>query len=159
MGRSYYAPINISTVSVAIDVFELLAGTGKPLTLKSIVLNQTTEVKDAEEEMLELLLKQVTGAPTSGSGGGTSTPRPLLPNDVAAGVTLETGNTAKLTGGTSLEHCRRAWNVRTDFVWPNVPVEGEITIADGTRLVLELVGAPADPIGKIVGEILFSELV
>ncbi|MDP9144091.1 MAG: hypothetical protein M3N43_05260 [Actinomycetota bacterium] len=159
IGRRYRAPINISTAfTTAIDVFELLAGSSVPLALMGFRLGQTTEIGDAQEEGLQLVLKQVTGAPTSGSGGGTSTARPVLPNDVAASATLETGNTTKLTGGTSVDLDRPVWNIRQDYPLTYVP-EMYHVIAGGTRLVLEMVTVPNDSIGGIFGVIEFMELV
>lgn len=157
MARMYYAPVNITAaIAAQIDIFELLAGSGKDVELHEIILDQTSEVTDAQEEMLELVLKRVTGAPTSGSGGGTSSPVPCMPNDTATGATVETGNTTKLTGGTSVDVWRRAWNVRVDFIWTPTP-EGRVGIDAATRAVLELVTTPADSITKIVGHILFAE--
>ena len=158
-GRRYRAPLNIGSTSAQIDVFELLAGSSMPLALIGFALGQTSEVGDAQEEQLQLVLKYVTGSPTTGSGGGTSTPRQVLPGDAAAsGVTLKTGNTTKLTGGTSVDLERFAWNVRQDFqvIW--IPEMWQVC-AGGNRLVLELVTTPADAIGGIVGSVHFAELV
>ena len=108
--------------------------------------------------MLNLVLKRVTASPTSGSGGGTSTFQPLTPNDTAAGATLETGNTTKLTGGTSVDLLRIAWNVRSTYLYLPPP-EGRITLDASTRLVLEETTTPADSITGPVGWILVEELV
>jgi hypothetical protein len=158
-GRPYSAPINIATAFTAqIDIFELLAGTNKPLRLLGFDLAQTSEVGDAQEEWLTLVLKRVTGAPTSGSGGGTSTFAPLTPNDAAAGATLETGNTTKLTGGTSVEVKRIPFQVRQGV--PYVPIPEAMGVLDqATRFVLELVTTPADSISAVVGGIDILELV
>ncbi|MDP9145441.1 MAG: hypothetical protein M3N43_12220 [Actinomycetota bacterium] len=159
IGRRYRAPINISTAfTTAIDIFELLSDSARPLALLGFHLGQVTEIGDAQEEGLQLVLKYVTGAPTSGSGGGTSTARQVLPNDVAAGVTLETGNTTKCTGGTSVDLARYSWNIRQDLpiVWTPEMVH---VAAAGTRFVLEMVTTPNDSIGGIFGSIEFAELV
>ncbi|MGW5259690.1 hypothetical protein ACWEQG_01865 [Microbispora sp. NPDC004025] len=158
MGRMYSAPINVGAHTAQIDYFELLAAAGKPLLLHGFELGQATEVGDAQEEQLVLVLKRITGAPTSGSGGGTSTFAPLTPNDTAAGATLETGNTTKLTGGTSAELARFAWNVRAPLLYLPPP-EGRITLDAGTRLVLEETTTPADSVTGPVGWILVEELV
>lgn len=157
--RSYTAEINITAAfTTQIDVFELLAASGKPVVLLGFELGQISEVGDTQEEGLTLVLKRVTGAPTSGSGGGTSTFQPVVPNDSAAGATLETGNTTKLTGGTSVNLARWDWNVR--FPLPYTPVPEERIILDAaTRLVLELVTTPADSISGIHGRITLGELV
>lgn len=160
MGRMYTAAINVGAHSTAsIDYFELLAASGKPLLLHGFELGQTTEVGDAQEEDLLLLLKRVTGAPTSGSGGPTApTFNPLTPNDTAAGATIEHGNTTKLTGGTQSELARFGWNIRSPLLFLPPP-EGRITLDAGTRLVLEELTIPADSITGPVGWVLIEELV
>lgn len=158
MGRMYYAPINVAAHTAQIDYFELLAASGKPVLVHGFELGQATEVGDAQEEQLVLVLKRITGAPTSGSGGGTPTFIATTPNDTAAGATLETGNTTKLTGGTSTELARFVWNVRGERLFLPPP-EGRIVIDAGTRLVLEEATTPADSITGPVGWILIEELV
>lgn len=158
MGRVYTAPISVSAHTAQIDFFELLAASGKPLLVHGFELGQSTEVGDAQEEMLNLALKRVTGSPTSGSGGGTPTFQPLTPNDAAAGATLETGNTTKLTGGTSVELMRIVWNVRSTYLYLPTP-EMRITLDAGTRLVLEETTTPADSITGPIGWITIEELV
>ena len=159
IARTYVAPISITAAFTAqIDIFELLTASGKPGVLLGWDFGQTSEVGDAQEEQLVMVLKYVTGAPTSGSGGGTSTFRPTTPNQTAAGVTLETGNTTKLTGGTSVEMGRFDWNVRMNSLYVPVPEE-RIVIDSATRLVLELVTTPADSIAGIAGRVSFGELI
>lgn len=158
LGRSYRAPINIGATTVQVDIFELVAGTNTPLVVTGFHLGQTSEVGDAQEEQLALVLKYVSGAPSNGSGGGTSTPRPALPGDAASGVTLRTGNTTKVTGGTSVELARYAWNIRQDLPITWIPEMWQVC-AGGNRMVLELVTTPADSIAGIVGSIEFMELV
>lgn len=158
-GRPYTAPVNISAAFTAqIDMFELLAASGKPLVLTGFELGQTSEVGDAQEEILTLILKRVTGAPTSGTGGGTSTFQQCNPNDTAAGATLETGNTTKLTGGTSVELARFPWMVRQSALHPPIP-EMMYVLDAGTRFVLELATTPADSIAGVVGWVGIVELV
>jgi hypothetical protein len=158
MGRMYQASLNVASHTAQIDYFELLAATGKPLLVHGFEIGQTTEVGDVQEEMLAVVLKRVTGAPTSGSGGGSSTFLPLTPNDTAAGATLETGNTTKLTGGTSVELARFSWNVRGNLLYLPTP-EGRITLDAGTRLVLEEATTPADAVTGPIGWVLIEELV
>lgn len=158
IGREYSAELNLSTaITAQVDIFEILAAAGKPLALLGFSLYQTSETGDAQEEQLELVLKYVTGAPTSGSGGGTSTFRPKYPNDTTAGATIETGNTTKLTGGTSVNLARFSWNVRGEL--PYVPIGKPHVCAADEQIVLELVKTPADQIDKIVGWVEIAELV
>lgn len=157
LGRAYRAPINIGSTTAQIDIFELLTSSSVPVAVCGFHLGQTSEVGDAQEEQLTLVLKYVTGSPTTGSGGSTVTPRPTLPSDVASVVTLKTGNTTKLTGGTSVELARYAWNVRQDFPITWIPEMWQI-LGVSTRMVLELVTTPNDAINGIVGSIDFVEL-
>jgi hypothetical protein len=154
----YSCSISVAAHTAQVDYFELLAASGKPLLLHGFELAQTTELGDAQEEQISLVLKRVTGAPTSGSGGSSVTPSPLCPNDTAAGATLETGNTTKLTGGTSVELARFSWNVRGSLLYLPPP-EGRITLDASTRLVLEELTTPADSITGPVGWVLIEELV
>lgn len=155
----YQAALNVGAHTAQIDFFELLTATGKPVLLHGFELGQATEVGDAQEEMLLLVLKRVTGAPTTGSGGPTApTLNPLTPNDTAAGATIKHGNTTKLTGGTSVELARFAWNVRSPLLFLPPP-EGRITVESATRLVLEELTTPTDSITGPVGWVLIEELV
>lgn len=159
VARSYTAPISItSAFTTQIDIFELLSASGKPGLLLGFELGQTSEIGDAQEEMLNLVLKRVTASPTSGSGGGTSTFIAATPNATAPGLTLETGNTTKLTGGTSVDLARWVWNVRMPLLYVPVPEE-RIAFDASTRLVLELTTTPADSIAGIAGRIVVGELI
>lgn len=158
MRGMYYAPLNISANAGDIDLIEILTTTEKPIAIHEIVIGQVSETGDAAEEFITLIIRRVTGAPTSGSGGGTSSPIPTHPNDAATSVTVETGNTTPLSGGTSVELMREAWNLRSAFTFLPPP-EGRIYVAGATRLVVELGAAPADSVGPYIGHILFEELV
>jgi hypothetical protein len=158
LGRAYRAPINIGSTTAQIDIFELLSGSSIPLAVCGFHLAQTSEVGDAQEEQLSMVLKYVTGSPTSGSGGTSPvTIARTLPGDAASSATFETGNTTKLTGGTSVELARYAWNVRQDFPITWIPEMWQV-LGVSTRLVLELVTTPADAINGIFGSIEFVEL-
>lgn len=159
--RRYSAPISISSAfTAAIDVFELLAASGKPLVLISFEIGQPTEIGDTQEEQLLLIMKRASGSFTSGSGGGTSTARPLTPNDTAAGATIETGNTTQVAVGSGalVTLAEFQWNLRSTLLHLPVPEE-RVTLAAGEALTLGLSGSPADSIGGIHGRLVFAELV
>jgi hypothetical protein len=158
--RAYSVPLDSpTTVAAQVDIFEIAPAAEKPIVLLGFELGQTSEVGDAQEEMLELTLKIVTGAPTSGSGGSTRTPRPALPNDSASDpTTIEVYNTTKLTGGTTLDYKHFLWNVRMPLLYVPIP-EARIVCAGGEHLVLELIKTPADTIDKISGWVEFAHLV
>jgi len=155
----YTVPINCSTaITAQVDIFEIASGANRPVTLLGFEIAQTSEIGDAMEEQLELLLKRVTGAPTSGSGGpAAATVRAVgQDNSLATGATFENGNTTKLTGGTSEELKRFSWNVRVPLLWVPIPeARPDILVSD--HLVLELVKPPADQIDKIVGWVEWME--
>lgn len=160
IARTYTAPIDISAAFTAqIDIFEIIAASGKPCALLGFEIGQTSEIGDNQEEWLTLLLKNITGAPTSGSGGGTPTFIAVdSPNSTAPGVTIETGNTTKLTGGTSRAISRHPWMVRSQCLYIPVP-EARPVFDAGTRLVLELVTTPADSISAVQGWVTVGELI
>lgn len=159
MGRMYTIDVNIALSTAQVDLFELLTITEKPVLLHGWEFGQASEVGDAQEEGLASVLKRVTGAPTSGSGGSSAAAgNPLCPNDTAGSATWELGNTTKLTGGTSVNLKRFSWNVRAPWIyWP--PPESRIVVAGATRLVLELLTTPADAITGPIGFIAYEELV
>lgn len=158
MGRMYSAPIVAAAHTAQICYVEFLAAAEKPCLIHAFELGQATEIGDAQEEQLTVAIKRITGAPTSGSGGTVVDGQPLVPNDAADAATIETGNTTKLTGGTSVELARFVWNVRSPYLWMPPP-EGRIVIAGGTRIVIEETTTPADSITGPFGWILFEELV
>lgn len=154
MGRMYTAAFTSVTVSAAQDLFELLAATGKRIRVHAWMLTQSSEVGDAAEEMLELLVKRGVGS-TSGSGGSSPTPAPQNVDDAAAGATVETNNTTKMTSGTITTLEAHAWNIRAPFMMIYTP-EMRPHVKPGDRLTIELVGAPADAV-ELSGTIWFDE--
>lgn len=157
--HTYIAPIvNTTSFSAQIDVFEILAHSTMPIVVMGFELGQPSEVGDAQEEMIRLVLKRVTGAPTSGSGGATPTPQPTNALGSAAVTTVETGNTTKLTGGTSATIAEFSWNVRTPMLWRPIPEEW-VGLQVSTRLVLEIATTPADAITGLHGWVSFGEML
>ena len=155
MGRFYNLPLVRTAVTAAVDLAEILTAATHMCCIHRIELSQSTEVKDAEEEMLLLAWK--SGQTTGGSGGNTGvTPVPVLIGDAAHGMTVETFNTTKATAGTIVTHKLWDWNVRIPFDYIFTP-ETRLWIPPSARATLELVGAPADSItigGQIVIEII-----
>lgn len=159
MGRMYTSPVNIAGATVTMDLFEVLAAAGKPYEVHGFEISQSTRQGDAQEQMVTLVLKRAAGAFTSGSGGGVSTPRPHLPNDTAAGATVETGNTtlAAVGTGTLVELARFGWNVRASALWVPTP-EQRFVLAAAEALILTMAEAPAAAM-DVVGWLTISELV
>jgi hypothetical protein len=154
MARIYTAQFNGVAVTAQQDFFELVAPSTGAVLIHAIELSQTTEVGDAEEEGLLILLK--SGQTTSGSGGSTPASVPLAFGDAAAGAVVEANNTTKATAGTIVTHAAWAWNVRGDFVKIFTPEMRPIVRAS-RRLTVELATTPADSI-TLHGTLWFEEL-
>lgn len=123
------------------DFFEIVAASAKPLVLIGFGLSQSTDVGDAAEEGLSVLVK--SGSTTSGSGGSAPTPVALDSSQSAAGFTAEVNNTTKATAGTIVTHYAYNWNVRMplDIILPE-PMQ--IILVGARRMTIELATTPAD---------------
>lgn len=137
------------------DLFELLAATGKPCIVHAWELSQETEVGDAMEECVRIVVNRGVGV-TTGSGGSTHTPVPRDVDDQASGATVEINNTTKITGGTITELEAHAWNVRVPFLMLYTP-EMRPRVKPGDRWTIELETTPADSI-TISGVVWFEEI-
>ena len=157
MARQYTAVFSSVAVTAQQDFFEILAATGKRIRINGWMLSQSTEIGDAQEEGLALIVKRGAGAVTSGSGGSTFTPSPQDVDDTASGATVEINNTTKMLVGagtlTNLE--AHNWNVRAPFLMI-YPPEMRPRIKPGDRLTIELGTTPADSI-TMSGTVWFEE--
>lgn len=154
-GRMYSAPFKAVAVTAQQDFFEILAGAGKSLQIHGFVFAQETELGDAQEEQLRIIVNRGVGV-TSGSGGSTVTPPPIGVDDTASGATIEINNTTKITGGTITELEAHVWNIRVPYVfWYPPECRPHVKAAD--RLTFELEDTPADSI-TISGTVWFEEL-
>jgi hypothetical protein len=142
-GRIYTVPFTGVAVTAQQDLFEINAASTKVVELMEIHLSQSTEVGDAQEEGLSILLK--SGATTSGSGGTAPTAVPFELGDAAFAGTVEVNNTTKATAGTIVTHCAWNWNVRVpcDIYFPP---DARKWLAPSGRMTVELATTPADSI-------------
>lgn len=157
MGRRYTVLFSAVAVTVQQDFFEIVAPADAVVTIHDIDLSQTTELGDAAEEQLGLVLKRGVGAVTSGSGGTTPTPQPVEDGDPAFGGTTEANNTTKMVVGSgTLETLESwSWNIRIPFQKVFTP-ETRPIISPSNRATLELTNTPNDSI-TISGSITFEE--
>ena len=156
MGRIYAVPISGVAVSAQQDIFELTAATGRHCAIHQIILTQSSEVGDAAEEGLLILLRRGTSGTSSGSGGTTPTPVPRNFNNGAAGFVAEINNTTLMSGGTITTEEAYAWNIRIPFTII-YPPELRPQIAAGIeRKTIQLATTPADEI-TISGTLLVEE--
>jgi hypothetical protein len=154
-GRIYSAIFNAVAVSAQQDLFEINAAAAKPVEILGLFLSQSSEIGDAQEEGLNILIK--TGATTSGSTGGTApTAVPRVFGDTAFGGNIEINNTVKASAGTIVIHEAWNWNVRVPFQFIWTP-EATIILGGGGRMTVELATTPADVI-TMSGTIWFNEL-
>lgn len=144
MSGVYTVQFNGVAVTVQQDLFEIVGAATKPYVILGFGVSQTTEVGDAQEENLLLLLK--SGQTTTGSGGTVPTPVAVdTSSATAAGFTAEANNTTKATTGTILTHKPFAWNVRAPMDYVFTEAE-QLLMAAARRCTLELASTPVDSI-------------
>lgn len=144
MGMIYTAQFNGVAVTAQQDFFEVTLPSDCVALIHFIELTQTTELGDAQEEQLLILLKRGVGS-TSGSGGTTPTPVKLESGFAAAGCTVEANNTTKMTGGTISTLEPSSWNIRAEKTWLATP-ELRYPMSPAERFTVELASTPADSI-------------
>lgn len=143
MPRIYTVEFESDAATTADDLVELDAAAEKPIEVIGWVLGQSTEIKEAEEEMIRY--RWIRGNTTSGSGGASATPRPMDSADVAAGFAAEVGNTTPASAGTAVNLYSGGYNVRVgEQIW--LP-EGCGFFTSGTALLcMRLAAAPTDSV-------------
>lgn len=154
LGRKYTATFSKVTVTAAQDLFEVNAPADAVVVILGWGFSQSSDVGDAAEEILNILVK--TGATTSGSGGTTPTAVPRQLGDAAFGGTVEANNTTKATSGTIVVHDSQGMNVRTGVDRLYIP-EDQIVVSPSGRLTIELVDAPTDAL-VMSGYVSFAEI-
>lgn len=153
MGRFYTAVFENVAVAAAQDFFEVVPASNKPIRVHQVVI---TNVASETSDQLRFTIKRVTGSPTSGSGGSTATPRPMLANDTAAGATVETNNTTRISGGTSVTLWAEGQNAVNGWNYFPTP-EQQPVFFNGEYLIVGLEAAPAAST-NMSGTIVFEEL-
>ena len=154
VGTEYWVHFAAVAVTAAQDLFELNAGSAKPLVVVDGEITQSSDFGDAAEELLTLQWRR--GNTTSGSGGTAPTPVKKNPSSSAATFTCEVNNTTKATTATPDIINPTTWNIRTEKRLCPLP-DGTIEMAGGQRMCLELVSAPADSV-TMSGWLLIREI-
>jgi hypothetical protein len=157
MSRFYAVTFDEVAVTAQQDLFDIAPATNKPVVIHEIVITQSTELAEAQEEWLHLRI--VRGFATVGSGGGSFTATPLSVGDAAAGATCRINDTTKaVVGGGTTEVLRSdAFMVRSGFYYLPTPETRIVVTAASTRLVVQLNTTPADSV-TISGTLIFEEL-
>lgn len=158
MPREYTAEFNGVAVTAQQDLFEVAGPADAVVEITDIHFGQITEVGDAQEEELLILIKRGEGSVTSGAGGTTATARPDEKGDPAFGGVVEANNTTKMvTGaGTIVTLYSLPWNIRMPFDHYFTP-EKMPRISPSDRITVELATTPADSI-TMLGTIGFREV-
>lgn len=154
MGRLYTVSFTGVAVTAQQDFFEVVAPSDAIVRIHRIGLSQSTEIGDAMEEGLSVLLK--SGQTTSGSGGSAPTAIPNELGDAAFGGTCEANNTTKASAGTIVTHYAWNWNVRMPFEHVFTPEERPI-LSPSRRGTVELGTTPGDSI-TMSGYMVIEEL-
>lgn len=157
MGLFYTAAFKGVAVTAQQDFFELKASASGSVKIHEWTLSQETEFGDAAEEQLRVTTNRGSGSVTSGSGGSTDTPKPIIRGATAFGGTVEINNTTKLAVGsgtllTDLEVYN--WNERIPLQKIYTP-ETRPVVMPGEYWTLELETTPADSV-TISGTIIFE---
>jgi hypothetical protein len=143
-GRMYSIVFESVAVAALQDFFEVVAAADSVVVLHSVTITQETEVADAAEEMLTVVIQK--GATTSGSGGAAATPRPHMLGSAAFGGTAEVNNTTEASGGTIVNVHRESFNVRSGFYYRPTPEERHV-LSPSARMTITLINTtPADSI-------------
>ncbi len=143
MPRNYTVTVENQTIATAdgdVDFVELDAGAEKPIELYGIGLYITSEVQEAQEEWVRC---QVIRGHTTSGNGTSATPRPVSPDDSAAGFVAETYSTTIASAGTAVNLHSFGFNVRAGYeiFYP----EGAGFWTSGTSLlVVRMLAALAD---------------
>lgn len=136
------------------DLFSIANHANRPTILKGLSLFQISEVGDAQEEIVPLVLK--TGLGSLGSGGATPTPVNTDRSGGAAGFTAHTMDFPKASGGTPVSVGVFGWNIRVG-VDAVLPEEWQIIMPAGLIWTVEIV-ANLSGAKTVYGELLVHEI-
>ena len=150
MSRMYVVQGGATAFTTAIDFLEIAPADDKPVIIHAVTISQKTELGDAQEEQLELLVQRGGTAMTSGSGGAAATPQPTYSSDTAAGMTCEVFNTTRATFTSGVSLHREAWNVRLEKPWIWTPETRIVVSQANGGLTIGTADTPADSITAMV---------
>ena len=155
MGNIYVATFAAVAVTAAQDVFEITAPSNSRVAIREIRIGQYSDAGDSQAEMLSVTV--IRGHSTSGSGGTSPTPVPIMGHaGVAASTTsVEANNTTIASSGTPVTLCADSFNVMAG--WRYYPVPDERPIITNSGILVVRITAPADSL-TLSGTIVFEEV-
>lgn len=157
MSRVYAVTFAAVAVTTTIDFFDIAPADDKICVIHGCYLSQSTELGDAAEEQLRIQI--IRGLATVGSGGSAATPVPLNEHSGAAAATVRTVDTTVAVvgaGSTDVLHAE-TFNVRSGWVYLPTPEMRPTVKQTSTRLVVQLMAAPADSI-TMSGTLVYEEV-
>jgi hypothetical protein len=149
--RIYTARFTAIAITTKTDLFEITCAADRPIDIMGWTIYQTTDLGDAQEEVLTMTVERGV---TAGSGGSSVTPvdyggRGESTADSTCNRTVSTAH----TGGTVI--LDKGWNIRVpEEFW--LPPELYIYIDAATDPVTLTMAAPADSI-TVSGSIIWKE--
>ena len=149
----YTTTFNLVAVTAVQDLFDLLTAADSITVIHAVELSQSTEVGDAQEEMLNLIFER--GA-TTASNGTAVVPNALESGSSAYGGTTRVNGATRSTAGTIQTLRVDNWNVRMPYLWLPTP-EMRPILGPNVRFVVDLNSTPADAI-TMSGTLTFEEL-
>lgn len=157
MPRMYAVTFENVAVTVAQDLFDIAPGDDKPCIIHAIYLSQSTELGDAQEEQLRI--KLIRGFATVGSGGGAFTPVMLNEHNTASGATCRINDTTIAVVGAGVTDVlwAESFNLRSGWQYLPTPEMRPVVKQTSTRLVVQLVAAPADSV-TMNGTLIMEEI-
>lgn len=145
-------PFDAIAITAATDIFHLTLASNKGIVPVEMTLGQTTDLGDAQEEVLRIgVYRGVTG----GSGGTAATEViPDANNTSTIGTAVLVNNSSASTSGTLLEVI--PWNIRIPLFYCPIPEARYPLHAGAGPIAFRLMAAPTDSI-TVSGTLKFLE--
>ena len=157
----YTASFTAAAVSLAQDLFEIVAPATDRVLIREIAIGQYSDFGDAEDELLSVSV--IRGNTTSGSGGSTATPVRFNHYLRAAGSIVEVNNTTVASAGSPETVWADTWNIRAGWLWraqnylpTDHSAEFGIVVKPSERLAVRIT-APVDAL-TMNGTLVFEEI-
>lgn len=142
----YSAPLDAQAFTTATDVFEVTPAADRAVRILGMRLGQTTDLGDAQEEVLRIgVYRDVTAGTTGVALTEVAYTNAALAGAVTAAVVANNGTAS--TGGTLIDVI--AWNVRIPLEWfpiPELRPKFSNLAAEGPVSSFRLMAAPTDSI-------------
>jgi hypothetical protein len=151
--RLYSTFFDAVAITAVQDLIALVAPANATVRFHQFDLFQTSDLGDAQEEVLRLRIRQ--GQTVAGSGGSAGTAVPQDVDDAASGSTIRLNDTTQANTGTIVTDEIFGWNIRVPLTRIWTP-ECRPIVKGGRRSTIELIGAPADSL-TVSGGLVWSE--